>query len=94
MQQGAVPVSPVKEGPSKESFAKEAAWRSWKPKEFVGDIKEELKKINWTSPAELRTYTKIVVASTFIAGMGIYFIDLIIQVSLNGLALIARLIAG
>lgn len=50
--------------------------------DFVGEIKAELKRINWTSPDELKTYTKIVVGATFFCGMGIYFMDLIIQASL------------
>ncbi len=50
--------------------------------DFVGEIKAELKRINWTSPEELKTYTKIVVGATFFCGMGIYFMDLIIQAGL------------
>lgn len=50
--------------------------------DFVGEIKAELKRISWTSPEELKTYTKIVVGATFVCGMGIYFMDLIIQASL------------
>ncbi|MCE5316490.1 MAG: preprotein translocase subunit SecE [Parachlamydia sp.] len=79
---------------SREAASREAALRKWKPKEFVGEIKEELKKISWTSPEELKAYTQIVVGATFFCGMGIYLIDLLIQFCLNGLALIARLITG
>lgn len=50
--------------------------------EFIGEIKTELKRISWTSPDELKMYTKIVVGATFFCGMGIYFMDLIIQTSL------------
>jgi len=78
----------------REAVSKETAAKGWNPKEFVGDIKDELKKISWTSPEELKAYTQIVVGATFVAGMGIYFIDLLIQTCLNGLAFIARLIAG
>lgn len=53
--------------------------------DFVGDVKVELKKISWTSPEELRVYTKIVVAMTFILGLSIYVIDLLIQSVLIGL---------
>lgn len=87
-QQVASPVATSREA------AREAAMRKWKPKEFIGEIKEELKKISWTSPEELKAYTQIVVAATFFCGMGIYLIDLLIQICLNGLALIARLITG
>lgn len=54
--------------------------------DFVGDVKTELKKISWTSPDELRVYTKIVVAMTFFLGMSIYVIDLFIQGFLTGLS--------
>lgn len=50
--------------------------------DFVGEIKAELKRISWTNPEELKTYTKIVVGATFFCGMGVYFMDLIIQASL------------
>lgn len=50
--------------------------------DFIGEIKAELKRITWTSPEELKTYTKIVVGATFFCGMGIYFMDLFIQAAL------------
>lgn len=50
--------------------------------DFIGEIKAELKRISWTSPEELKTYTKIVVGATFFCGMGIYFMDLLIQAGL------------
>lgn len=50
--------------------------------DFVGEIKAELKRISWTNPEELKTYTKIVVGATFFCGMGIYFMDLFIQAGL------------
>jgi preprotein translocase subunit SecE len=53
--------------------------------DFIGDIKTEFKKITWTEKEELKTYTKIVVGTTFLFGMMIYFIDLIIQGVLAGL---------
>ncbi len=77
--------------PSKE---REALLRSWKLQEFVGEIKEEFKKISWTSAEELKVYTQIVVGATFFFGIGIYILDLIIQAVLNGLAATIRLIGG
>lgn len=59
-----------------------AAQKKLKVADFVGEVKAELKRINWTSPEELKTYTKIVVGTTFFFGMGIYFMDLIIQAGL------------
>lgn len=61
--------------------------------DFIGDIKTEVKKISWTSPEELKVYTKVVVATTFALGLGIYFMDLIIQGFLNGLGVLFRFIA-
>lgn len=53
--------------------------------EFVGDVKKELKRIEWTSRDELRSYTKIVLAGIFLFGMFIYFVDLGIQGILNAI---------
>ena len=72
-----------------ETVVKSVQWKN-----FLGDIKSEFSKISWTSPEELRTYTKIVVAGTFIFGMGIYLMDIIIQTVLSGLNGIMSLIAG
>lgn len=65
-----------------------------KTRDFLGDVKGELGKISWTTPEELRTYTKIVIGATFFFGMGVYFIDLIIQFVLGALESIIRLIGG
>jgi preprotein translocase subunit SecE len=66
----------------------------WKPQEIVSEIKDEFKKITWTNPEELKTYTQIVVAATFVLGIGIYFIDLCIHSLLNTLAYAIKLITG
>jgi preprotein translocase subunit SecE len=73
---------------------KENQATQWKPQELVGEIKDEFKKISWTSPEELKTYTQIVVGATFFFGIGIYVIDLFIHSLLNGLALGIRFISG
>ncbi len=62
--------------------------------EFVGEVKSELKKVEWTSKDELKSYTIIVLASTFLLGMGIYFIDLAIRGVLGGINFIVRAIFG
>lgn len=62
-------------------------------KNFTGDIKGELKKISWTSPEELRLYTQLVVGATFILGLGLYLVDLLIQSVLGGFSFIVRLLA-
>lgn len=46
---------------------------------FIGNLKEELKKVSWTTKAELLSATKIVVIGTFSFGIGIYGVDLIIK---------------
>lgn len=61
---------------------------------FLGDIKSEFNKISWTTPEELTLYTKIVVAATFLFGMGIYVMDIAIQVCLSSLEFVLRLIGG
>ena len=72
-----------------ETVVKATRW-----KDFFGDIKDEFKKINWTSPEELRLYTKLVVGMTFVCGMSIYFLDIIIQTVLSSLNFLMRLIGG
>ncbi len=59
-----------------------ASYKKLQIADFIGAIKAELKRITWTSPEELKTYTKIVVGATFFFGMGIYFMDLFIQAGL------------
>jgi preprotein translocase subunit SecE len=62
--------------------------------DFVSDIKAEFGKISWTSREELKVYTKTVVAATFIFGMAVYLVDLIIQNGLAVLDFLIRLITG
>lgn len=73
---------------------KDTSAKSVKLRDYFGDIKAEFAKISWTSPEELRAYTKIVVLTTILFGMGIYFMDLIIQLALNTLEFIMRLVGG
>lgn len=61
---------------------------------FVGDIKQELKKVEWTSKDELKVYTKLVLVSTFLFGAVIYGIDLAIQGVLGGISLILKALVG
>jgi preprotein translocase subunit SecE len=60
----------------------------------VHELKEELKKVTWTSKDELVLFTKIVVGSTFALGLGIYGIDLVIKGVLNGFGALIHLIFG
>lgn len=65
-----------------------------KAESFFSDVKAEFKKITWTGKEELQTYTKIVVAATFLFGMGIYFIDLAIRAALSTLEGVALWVFG
>lgn len=60
----------------------------------LADIKSEFSKISWTSPEELKTYTKIVVGAALFLGMGIYFADVLIRLSLMVLEGAMRWIAS
>lgn len=73
---------------------KDSAVSKLQTQDFIGDVKAEIKKIHWTSYEELIVYTKIVVGATFFFGMGIYFMDLIIQASLSVIEYGLRLITG
>ncbi len=61
---------------------------------FVGDVKQEFKKVEWTSKEELVMYTKIVVASTFLLGFFVYLIDLGVQSSLNAVHFFVKVLFG
>lgn len=61
---------------------------------YIRELKEELKKVTWTTKEELITFTKIVVGSTFFLGMGIYAVDLSIKGVLNSFAGLVHLIFG
>lgn len=61
---------------------------------FVGEVKQELKKVEWTSKDELKSYTKIVLISTFLFGFFIYLIDLSIQGVLGGINFIISALFG
>jgi preprotein translocase subunit SecE len=57
-------------------------------------LKDELKKVTWTTPKELALCTKIVLGVTFVFGIGIYVSDLAIKGVLNSLGSLFRLILG
>jgi preprotein translocase subunit SecE len=65
-----------------------------KTQSFLSDIKAEFMKITWTPKEELRTYTKIVIGATFICGMGVFFMDLLIQTLLTGIEVSLKWIFG
>ena len=55
---------------------------------FLKELKEEFKKISWTSQEDLKLATKVVVGSIFVLGIAIYMTDLTIK---GGLFLIRTL---
>ncbi|MCK4934505.1 MAG: preprotein translocase subunit SecE [Simkaniaceae bacterium] len=59
---------------------------------FFQDLKMEMKKVSWTSKDELKICTKIVLGAIFALGMGIYVIDLILRVTLQGMTNITHFI--
>ena len=65
-----------------------------KKKNFFREVQNELKKVTWTSKEELKVCTKIVIGSTFVFGLGIYIVDLVIRGALSGISHLAMLITG
>ena len=61
---------------------------------FFRLVQQELGKISWTTKKELIVYTKVVVMSTFVFGVGIYFADLVIKSVLDSLAAVIKIIGG
>ncbi len=49
------------------------------PFTFISELKEELKKVSWTTKTELISATKTVIISIFCFGLGIYVMDLAIK---------------
>jgi len=78
----------------KKSQSQESEKFLTKSGELLGDIKSEFKKITWTEPEALRTYTKVVVGATFAVGLGIYIVDLGIQMVLHALEFIVKGLIG
>jgi preprotein translocase subunit SecE len=50
---------------------------------FISEVKQEFNRVDWTSKEELKTYTKIVVGSTFFFGLVIYVVDLTLRGTLE-----------
>ena len=65
-----------------------------KTKNFIQDMKDEMKKVSWTTKEELRVCGKIVIGAVFALGLGIYIVDLFIRLFLNGIGTLVRLIGA
>lgn len=61
---------------------------------FLHEMKEEMKRVSWTTKEELYTCGKIVVGSIFVLGIGIYLVDLLIRLTLNGITNLVRLLGA
>jgi preprotein translocase subunit SecE len=61
---------------------------------YLEEIKDEFRKISWTSREELRAYTKIVLGATLFFGMAIFFADVAIQQILAGIDAIILKVTG
>lgn len=77
-----------------QKAAAESAVSKVRVRDFVEEVKAEVHRITWTSREELQVYTKIVVATTLVFGLGIYCVDLIIQGTLSGLGFFVHLLGG
>lgn len=80
-----------------ESFDHEkgqVAVKKFRAREWIEEIKHEIKAISWTTPEELRVYTQVVVGATFFFGLGVYLVDLTIHGALNLLTALSRLLVG
>lgn len=61
---------------------------------YIQELKEELKKVSWTSQEELRFATKMVVMTTLFFGVGIYLVDFLIKGSLEMIRTVVHFIFG
>jgi preprotein translocase subunit SecE len=61
---------------------------------YIQELKEELKKVSWTTKDELKLSTKVVIGATFLFGIGIYLFDLVIKGCLDLIALVVHFIFG
>ena len=61
---------------------------------YLREVQNELKKVTWTSKAELIMSTKAVIITTFVFGFSIYLADLTVRGFLDGVGYVARLVFG
>ena len=61
---------------------------------YVQEIKDELRRVSWTTREELIHSTKIVIAVTFACGVGIYFVDLLIKGGLDFISYVTHKVLG
>ncbi len=75
-----------------EQLAAAKAKKGKKRGNFFREMKEEMKRVSWTSKEDLMTFGKVVVGAIFALGLGIYLVDLFIRLVLDGIGNLVRLI--
>lgn len=83
-----------KQDQSTQIAKQNAAVKNFRVRDWLEDLKTEIKTVHWTSKDELKVYTQIVVGATFLFGMGVYLIDLVIHGALSAFTWIARFLVG
>jgi preprotein translocase SecE subunit len=61
---------------------------------YIQELKAELGKVSWTTKEELKFSTKAVIMATFVLGLGIYLVDLLIKGCLDFISLAVHFIFG
>jgi len=61
---------------------------------YFREVQNELKKVTWTSREELIFCTKAVIIATFLFGLAIYLVDLVIRGGIDSFAKIFQMIFG
>jgi preprotein translocase subunit SecE len=61
---------------------------------YVQALKEELRKVSWTTKKELKFATKAVIGATFVLGISIYLADLVIKGCLDFISFAVHYIFG
>jgi preprotein translocase subunit SecE len=79
---------PSSDVPAQQASKKRSVFR------FVRELREELRKVSWTTQEELKLSTKVVVGAIFFFGLGIYLVDLVVKGCLDFIALVVHLIFG
>ena len=62
--------------------------------DFVQEIKDERRKVSWTTKEELSFSTQAVVSSIFVLGLGIYGVDLVVKTVLDLISFAVTYIFG
>ena len=61
---------------------------------FFGDVKQEFKKIAWTTKVEAIAYTKVVFIAIFLGGFALYLMDLLVHGALWIMSALVRSMGG